>query len=297
MPFQAMAAALALLAPATPPPCAGVAASISAQRLNALAAPVAKQLHVARVDVLGSLGYGVWSILTVDSHVADQAYLFYAGDPATQSYVTLWSGAGRSDEEASIRSWVLAHAPGIPAPLAACFSYRVTHGNVAPEPAHPKPSPSTAVDFANFDYAAIPCASNVPPPARIRAGTYSYEDPKMGADFTVKLESVVRGSLRAGTQQAVAVIACDFPMGGTAGAYAYDIRGPKAVLLGEVGDTSWGGDWGAGPDSIHLRFADGFLYADTCSGGGCATRETRTYALRNGKFVKVWAQTREVDSP
>ena len=73
-----------------------------------------------------------------------------------------------------------------------------------------------AVDFMNFDYADMPCSRNVPPPALIR-----------------------KGSLSAGTRAAVVVLACQFPMGGTAGAYAYEIRGDTAALLGRVASADW----------------------------------------------------------
>lgn len=154
-----------------------------------------------------------------------------------------------------------------------------------------------AVDFMNFNYSALPCSANVPPPALIRKGSYSYFDEKMGTGFEVFVNSVKQGTLLAGTQQAVVVLECQFPMGGTAGAYAYDIRGDTAVLLGEVGSADWGGDWGAGPKSIHIRFAKNFLYVDSCKDSHCEMSEVRTYALRGGKLVKVYVQTHKTRSP
>lgn len=153
------------------------------------------------------------------------------------------------------------------------------------------------VDFMNFNYSDIPCSSNVPPPALIRKGSYSYFDQNMGTGFEVSVDSVKQGSLRTGTQQAVVVLACQFPIGGTAGAYAYDIRGNTALLLGHVGDADWGGDWGAGPSSIHIRFANHFLYVDTCKDTHCNMSEVRTYALRGGKLVKVYVQIHKTRSP
>ncbi|MBV8366159.1 MAG: hypothetical protein JO194_06640 [Candidatus Eremiobacteraeota bacterium] len=148
-----------------------------------------------------------------------------------------------------------------------------------------------AVDFMNFDYTSLPCSSNVPPPARVRKGSYSYFDQKMGTGFDVNVESVKHGSLRAGTEQAVVVLSCQFPIGGTAAAYAYDVHGDSATLLGEVGEANWGGDWGAGPDSIHIRFANDKLYVDSCKGDDCRARELRTYVLRGQKLIKISAQT------
>ena len=148
-----------------------------------------------------------------------------------------------------------------------------------------------AVDFMNFNYSHLPCSSNVPPPALIRKGSYSYFDQKMGAGFDVSVDSVKQGSLRAGTQQAVVVLVCQYPVGGTAEAYAYDIRGNTAVLLANVGGANWGPDWGAGPSSIHVRFANGFLYVTTCKDTDCNANEVRTYALRGGKLVKVYVKS------
>jgi hypothetical protein len=150
------------------------------------------------------------------------------------------------------------------------------------------------VDFMNFKYTATPC-SNVPPPIVIEKGEYTYFDQKMGAGFEVFVRNVKQGSLRAGTQQAVVVLSCDFPIGGTAEAFAYDIHGNTAALLGEVGGANWGGDWGRGPDSIHITFKSNFLYVDSCQDDDCTTREVRTYALRDGKLVKVYAQTRKTN--
>jgi hypothetical protein len=152
------------------------------------------------------------------------------------------------------------------------------------------------VDFMNFTYSVSPC-SNVPAPVVMRKGSASYFDEKMGTGFDLYVRNVKTGSLRAGTQQAVVVITCDFPIGGTAEAFAYDIRGNTATLLGEVGGANWGGDWGRGPDSIHITFKNNFLYVDSCKDDDCTTREVRTYALRAGKLAKVYVQTRKTADP
>src|SRR5438552_16583369 len=126
-----------------------------------------------------------------------------------------------------------------------------------------------AVDFMNFTYATNPCSKNVPVPIVMRKGGFSYFDDKMGAGFDLNVHSVTEGKLAKGTQQAVVVLACDFPIGGTAAAYAFDERKNGAVLLSEVGAANWGGDWGRGPDSIHIRFAKQFLYVDACKTDEC----------------------------
>jgi hypothetical protein len=147
-----------------------------------------------------------------------------------------------------------------------------------------------AVDFMNFNYTATPC-TNVPPPIRMSKGSYSYFDEKMGAGFDVFVKHVELGSLSAGTQQAVVVLACDFPAGGTAQAFAFDIHGDTAQFLGPVGSANWGPDWGRGPDSIHISFKNNLLYVDSCKDDECGMRESRTYELRAGKLVKLHAKT------
>jgi len=148
-----------------------------------------------------------------------------------------------------------------------------------------------AVDFMNFTYTTNPCAQNVPVPAVMRKGSFSYFDSKMAAGFDLHVVTVYEGSLQAGTRQAVVVLACDFPVGGTAAAYAFDERGAAAVMLGRVGTADWGPDWGSGPSSIHVRFANRFLYVDQCKDTDCTLNVVTTYALRNGKLVKVYVLT------
>ena len=95
-----------------------------------LAGAIAKQINVGKVDLLESFRYGRWRILYVDTHVADEAFLFYAGDAASGHYVTLWSGDAAPNEEGSIDAWAKANAPGIPDRLAACFAWHVTQDRV-----------------------------------------------------------------------------------------------------------------------------------------------------------------------
>lgn len=149
-----------------------------------------------------------------------------------------------------------------------------------------------AVDFMNFTYATNPCSKNVPVPVVMRKGRFSYFDDKMAAGFDLNVHSVTEGSLAKGTQQAVVVLACDYPSdGGTAAAYAFDERKSGTVFLSPVGEANWGSDWGAGPQSIHIRFAKQFLYVDACKDDDCTMNVVTTYALRRGKLVKVFTQT------
>jgi hypothetical protein len=148
-----------------------------------------------------------------------------------------------------------------------------------------------SVDFKNFTYTTNPCSANVPVPVVMSAGTFSYFDQKMGTGFDLHVAAIKEGSLAEGTRQAVVVIACDFPVGGTAAAYLFDERTPTAVLLKQVATANWGADWGAGPDSIHIRFTNRFLYVDACKDTDCTLSVVTTYALRGGKLVQVFVQT------
>ena len=144
-----------------------------------------------------------------------------------------------------------------------------------------------AVDFMNTTYATNPCAANVAVPVVMRHGSFSYFDQKMAAGFDLRIASITKGSLQAGTRQAVVVLACDFPVGGTAAAYLFDERDGGAVLVAQVATADWGPDWGRGPSSIHARFAGHRLYISHCAESDCRTTTVTTYALRGGKLVKA----------
>ena len=147
--------------------------------------------------------------------------------------------------------------------------------------------PPPAVDFNNFTYRVHPCPQNVPTAAVVRRGHFSYEDEKMGQGFTISVVSVKAGSLSAGTQQAAVMLECEFPMGGTASAYLFDVRGDRAILLGKIADANWGGDWGATPDTVRITLANGVLSVDTCERNGCDKRTITTFALHAGKLTKL----------
>lgn len=148
-----------------------------------------------------------------------------------------------------------------------------------------------AVDFMNFTYATNPCASNVPVPVVMRKGSFSYFDPKMGSGFDLHVADVKRGVLQDGRTYATVVVACDFPVGGTAAAYLYAERNGTASFVAKVGNADWGPDWAAGPDSIHITFAKKFLYVDQCKDNECAFDVVETYAMRNGKLTTVYVET------
>jgi hypothetical protein len=102
--------------------------NLTPQRKASLAPQIANQLQVKAVDILDSFQGQGWTIVYVETHQSDETYVFYSRDPMQSSYVTLWSGAARIDEERTIKAWVVKNAPGIPAKLAGCFAWHVTKG-------------------------------------------------------------------------------------------------------------------------------------------------------------------------
>ena len=108
-------------------PCNGVDRQLSDETKKTMAPAIAKQLNAAEVNILQSFRFLRWSIIYVDSHVADEAFLFFADNPLTSHYVTLWSGAASKAEEKKVKTWVLKNAPGIPRRLSSCFAWYVTN--------------------------------------------------------------------------------------------------------------------------------------------------------------------------
>jgi len=97
----------------------------NAQRV-AWAPALAKQLSVSAVSVSQSFALAGWHIVSVETPSTDSPFLFFHGDPLSTHFVTLWAGAARTQEEGSIKAWVIKNASGIPAPLATCFAWYVT---------------------------------------------------------------------------------------------------------------------------------------------------------------------------
>jgi hypothetical protein len=83
-------------------------------------------MRVSKLEILGSFRYDGWTILYVGTYVSDEVFMFYRGDPASSDYLTIWGGAAGRDETSDIVKWETQYAPGIPAPLAACFAWHVT---------------------------------------------------------------------------------------------------------------------------------------------------------------------------
>ena len=115
----------------TPSPCEGINQNLSKKEKLEFSKPVATQLKkdvkdIKNAEILKSFRYKKWQILFVNTHVSDEVYLFYSGNPITNSYLTLTAGAATRDEEEETYKWVINHAKGIPPKLARCFSWHIT---------------------------------------------------------------------------------------------------------------------------------------------------------------------------
>ena len=106
--------------------CSGIDRTLPKERDKTLGPMIAKQLDAKHAQISQSFRFGGWSILYVSTGEADDAYVFYSGDPLRNRYVTLWGGVALENEEKEIRDWTLKNAPGIPRTLANCFAWHVT---------------------------------------------------------------------------------------------------------------------------------------------------------------------------
>jgi hypothetical protein len=70
-------------------PCTGIDQVLSPEAKANLAPTIAKQMQATNVEVLRSFRGGKWSILYVNPHDSDEAFLFYSDDPQTSHFVTL----------------------------------------------------------------------------------------------------------------------------------------------------------------------------------------------------------------
>jgi hypothetical protein len=114
-------------------PCDGVDQSLPDERKAVLAPIVSKQLaskiDIHSVEVMRSFHFKDWFILYIDPKTADEAFLFYNGDPINHLYLLAWPDAfSENDERQVIRTLLRGKTKGIPRPLAACFAWYVTKG-------------------------------------------------------------------------------------------------------------------------------------------------------------------------
>ena len=67
--------------------CSGVDRTLPKERAKALGPVIAKQLDAKRADISQSFRFDGWSILYVSTGEADDAFVFYSGDPMRNKYV------------------------------------------------------------------------------------------------------------------------------------------------------------------------------------------------------------------
>ena len=107
-------------------PCDGIDRTLTDERKLELAPAIAKQIKVRSVDVLQAYRDDKWHIIYVNTHVTDNAFIFFKSDPLKSQYLVAWGGKARPDEEADIAKWIKTKAKGIPPRLAKCFAWHVT---------------------------------------------------------------------------------------------------------------------------------------------------------------------------
>ncbi len=128
LPFIFLSILIFLSTNAIATPCDKIDHRLNEQRKVELGTVISQQLQVTNIDVLQSFKLDAWSIILVDTHESDEAFLFYSGDPKTNHYITLWSGSAKIDEEQNINNWLITNAHDIPVDLANCFAWYVTKG-------------------------------------------------------------------------------------------------------------------------------------------------------------------------
>ena len=104
-------------------PCDRVAKTLTLAQRAGLSAAVAGQLQATSAKNLRIYQLGNWRLVYVDAPGADEAILFFRGDPLNRQYVALWSGEGAKTKQSELRSWARMNAPGIPETLAKCFAW------------------------------------------------------------------------------------------------------------------------------------------------------------------------------
>jgi hypothetical protein len=104
-------------------PCDRLAKPLTPAQRATLSAAVAGQLQAPSAKIRRAYRLGNWHLLYVDTPGADEAFLFYRGDPLNRQYLVLWSGEGEKTRSSELRSWARLNAPGIPENLAKCFAW------------------------------------------------------------------------------------------------------------------------------------------------------------------------------
>ena len=109
-------------------PCVGLYNHVNGVDRKLISINIQRYLSDKSIDVVELYSINNWYFVHVASEKTDDAFLFFNQNPIKRRPISVWAGAARLDEGASIRRWVSSNVPGIPNRLAKCFSWRVTVG-------------------------------------------------------------------------------------------------------------------------------------------------------------------------
>ncbi|WP_257387101.1 hypothetical protein [Tahibacter caeni] len=104
-------------------PCAGIDRALAEADRTALAPLIGRQLELRGVTIRESLHSGDWRVFLIGARGADDSFVFYAGDPASQRYVDAIGTFALPDGEAAIRRWLTESFTTMPGALAACVAH------------------------------------------------------------------------------------------------------------------------------------------------------------------------------
>jgi hypothetical protein len=104
-------------------PCYKAKLALTPRQSVNFSTAAAGQLESASARILRSYRVGNWYLFYIDTQVADEAFVFYRGEPSSHRYIALWSGGAASSKQSELRTWARTNAPGIPETLARCFAF------------------------------------------------------------------------------------------------------------------------------------------------------------------------------
>lgn len=115
-------------------PCDGINRDLrfSSEQIVSLKANIDRQASAEYIDIKNIFSEQGWSVLHIDSHNSDEAWLFFSGDIMTAHYVTLWSGAATIFEGPDLVAQFKKEAPGIPDHLARCLAWHIAERGKIP---------------------------------------------------------------------------------------------------------------------------------------------------------------------
>ena len=104
-------------------PCASIDRTLADADKAALAPVIGRQLELRGVSVRESLRSGDWRVFLIGARDADDSFVFYSGDPASQRYVDAIGVFALPEGEAAIRRWLTESFAAMPKDLAGCVAH------------------------------------------------------------------------------------------------------------------------------------------------------------------------------